>query len=204
VADARAGEILGEHWVMRRKLVAVVVGGAIAGAVSALVALAAFTGHGATADGGQPSTLLESASGSGGANLATAPSWPGQTGGGSSDGGSGTVAGRVPNGGGSVVVQGGAPQQGSAPSGGGQSSGGGGGDLPVTLPGLPAGGVSGSVTATVPTVTTTSTSAAVTSSQSSSSSSSSAASTSTTTTSTTTTRSSTQLLCWLLGKLLPC
>ena len=181
---------------MRRKLLAVVLGGAIAGAASALVALATFTDHGATADGGQPSTLLESASGSGGANLATAPSWPGQTGGGS------------------VVVQGGTTPQGSAPSGGGQSGGGdqsgggGGGGLALTLPGLPAGGVSGSVTATAPTVTT-STSAAVASSDSSSSSTSSAAATSTSTSTTTTTitthtTSSTQLLCWLLGKLLPC
>ena len=106
---------------MRRKLVAIVLGGAIAGAASALVALATFTDHGATADGGQPSTLLESASGSGGANLATAPSWPGQTGGGSQGGGSGTAAGRTQTGGGSVVVQGGTTPQGSAPSGGGQS-----------------------------------------------------------------------------------
>src|SRR5207302_9162100 len=89
------GETLGEHWVMRRKLVAVVLGGTIAGAASALVALATFTDHGATADGAQPSTLLASASGSGGANLATAPSWPGQTGGGSQGGGSGTAAGRT-------------------------------------------------------------------------------------------------------------
>jgi len=194
---------------MRRKLLAVVLGGAIAGAASALVALATFTDHGATADGGQPSTLLESASGSGGANLATAPSWPGQTGGGAQGGGSGTAAGRTQTGGGSLVVHGVTPTQAPAPSGGDQTgTGGGGGGLPVTLPGLPAGGVSGSVTATAPTVTT-STSAAIASSDSSSSSTSSAAATSTSTSTTTTTitthtTSSTQLLCWLLGKLLPC
>ena len=180
---------------MRRKMVAIVLGGAIAGAASALVALAMFTGHGATADGGQPSTLLESASGSGGANLATAPSWPGQTGGGSRGGGSGTAAGRSQSGGGSVVVHGVSPTQAPAPSGGGQTgggssgSGGGGGVLP-SLPGVPTVGASGSVTATLPTVTASSTSSSAASSTSSSSSTSTSTSTSTTTTKSTSTSTS--------------
>src|SRR5579862_7378906 len=106
---------------MRRKLVAVVLGGSIAGAASALIALAEFSGHGGTASGDQPSTLLESASGSGGANLATAPSWPTQAGGGSVGGDPGGVTVRGQSGGGSVIVQGLTPGQGQSASGGGQS-----------------------------------------------------------------------------------
>src|ERR1700756_5339834 len=152
---------------MRRKMVAIVLGGTVAGAVSALVALAMFGGHDATADGGQPSTLLESASGNGGATLATAPSWPAGTGGGSQGGGSGSAAGRGQSGGGWVVVHGGTPTQAPAPGGGGQNGSGGnggnggnggGGTLPVTLPGVPSVGASGTVTVTAPTQTSSSTS----------------------------------------------
>jgi hypothetical protein len=96
---------------MRRKLFAVIVGGAIAGASSALVAMAAFTDHPATAGDQQPSTLLESANGSGSGDLATEPSSAAQTGGGAQAGAaqsgqSGSVAGRTQPGGGVALVHG--------------------------------------------------------------------------------------------------
>jgi hypothetical protein len=89
---------------MRRKFFAVVVGGAVAGATSALVAMAAFSDHPATAAGEQPSTLLESANGSGSGDLATEPASAAQTGGaaqvGATRGGqSRSVAGRTQPGG---------------------------------------------------------------------------------------------------------
>jgi hypothetical protein len=61
---------------MGRKLIAIVAAGVMAGSASALVALAAFSDHGVVAGDPQPSTLLQSSSGSGGASPATAPASP--------------------------------------------------------------------------------------------------------------------------------
>ena len=95
---------------MRRKLIAVIAGGAVAGAASALIAYAALADHPATAsDQGQPSTLLEFAASNGGGTLATAPSWPGQTTGSDGGGSSSAPAGRSQQGGGSVVAHGVSP-----------------------------------------------------------------------------------------------
>ncbi|MEA2670822.1 MAG: hypothetical protein QOG45_1042 [Chloroflexota bacterium] len=61
---------------MGRKLIAMVAAGVVAGATSAMVALAASSDHGVGAGDPQPSTLLQSASGTGDATLATAPASP--------------------------------------------------------------------------------------------------------------------------------
>ncbi|HEY0410338.1 MAG TPA: hypothetical protein VGE42_08735, partial [Candidatus Dormibacteraeota bacterium] len=72
----RCREAEQEHWVMGRKLIAIVAAGVLAGSTSAVVALAAFSDHGVVAGDPQPSTLLQSASGIGGTTLATAPASP--------------------------------------------------------------------------------------------------------------------------------
>ncbi|HEV7464650.1 MAG TPA: hypothetical protein VGP96_00010 [Candidatus Dormibacteraeota bacterium] len=61
---------------MGPKLIAIVATGVIAGATSALMALAAFSDHGVIAGDAPPSTLLQSASGNRDATLATAPASP--------------------------------------------------------------------------------------------------------------------------------
>ncbi len=89
---------------MRRRFIAVVAAGAIAGAGSALIALAAFGDHPSLAsDPQQPSTLLESASSGGGGTYATAPASPVSGDAAAQGGAAGAVAGRSQYGGALVV-----------------------------------------------------------------------------------------------------
>ncbi|HEY2703147.1 MAG TPA: hypothetical protein VGL20_05605 [Candidatus Dormibacteraeota bacterium] len=89
---------------MGRRFIAVVAAGAIAGASSALIALAAFGDHASLAsDPQQPSTLLESASGNGAGSLATAPASPVSGDPAAQGGSASSVVGRSQSGGALVV-----------------------------------------------------------------------------------------------------